>query len=96
LFAFVGSSDGKIRSYAVDSTSGGWMLKHESNAGANPSFLAFDPSRRRVVATDESAGSGIVRSWVRASTCPALPSSGWRGSREALVSVSWPQHADAV
>ncbi len=61
LFAFVGSSDGKIRSYRVDSA-GTWTPAKESNAGTNPSFLAFDPSRRRVVAVDESGG-GLVRSF---------------------------------
>lgn len=62
LFGFVGSSDGKIRSYRVDSTSGAWTLAKESTAGNNPSFLAFDPPRRRVVAVD-SAGGGLVRSF---------------------------------
>lgn len=62
LFAFVGSSDGKIRSYKVDSALGTWTLAMESTAGTNPSFLAFDPGRRRVVAVD-SAGGGLVRSF---------------------------------
>jgi 6-phosphogluconolactonase len=62
LFAFVGSSDGKIRSYRVDSALGTWTLAKESTAGNNPSFLAFDPTRRRVVAVDE-AGGGLVRSF---------------------------------
>ncbi len=63
LFGFVGSKDGKIRVYAVDASSGAWTLKKESSAGTNPSFLAFDPARRRVVATDESGGAGLVRSF---------------------------------
>lgn len=62
LFAFVGSSDGKIRSYRVDSALGTWTLAKESAGGNNPSFLAFDPPRRRVVAVDESGG-GLVRSF---------------------------------
>jgi 6-phosphogluconolactonase len=62
LFGFVGSSDGKVRSYVVDAATGAWTLKKESTAGANPSFLAFDPARRRVVAVDETAG-GLVRAF---------------------------------
>ena len=63
LFAFVGSNDGKIRAYLVDEVNGTWTFKKESDAGSNPSFLAFDPSRRRVVATDETGGSGAIRSF---------------------------------
>src|SRR5690349_7474603 len=63
LFAFVGSNDGKIRSYLVDEATGAWTLKKDSSAGSNPSFLAFDPPRRRVVATDENNGGGAVRSF---------------------------------
>lgn len=62
LFALVGSADGKIRSYAVDPTTGTWSLKRENSAGTNPSFLAFDPTRRRVVSTDETS-TGLVRSF---------------------------------
>ena len=62
LFAFVGSADGKIRVYAVDSKSGIWTFAKESSAGTNPSFLAFDPPRRRVVAVDET-DPGMVRSF---------------------------------
>jgi 6-phosphogluconolactonase len=58
----VGSGDGKVRKYTVDANSGAWTLAKESNAGSNPSFLAFDPPRRRIVAVDES-GSGTVRSF---------------------------------
>jgi 6-phosphogluconolactonase len=62
LFAFVGSADGKVRVYAVDAPSGAWTIKKESNAGTSPSFLAFDPPRRRVVAVDE-IDQGMVRSF---------------------------------
>jgi 6-phosphogluconolactonase len=62
LFGFVGSSDGKVRTYSVDSATGAWTLKKESNAGTNPSFLAYDPARRRIVSVDESGG-GLVRSF---------------------------------
>lgn len=61
LFGFVGSGDGKIRSYEVDATAGTWRLLRETTAGGSPSFLAFDPSRARVMATDES--NGQVRSF---------------------------------
>jgi len=63
LYGFVGTSGGTIRTYAVDEASGAWTFKAESNAGGSPSFLAFDPSRRRVVATDENAAGGLVRSF---------------------------------
>lgn len=55
VHAFVGSSDGRIRSYLVNDATGAWTLQKEVTAGQNPSFLAFDPSRRRVVAIDENA-----------------------------------------
>jgi 6-phosphogluconolactonase len=63
LFAFVGSGDGKIRVYTVDASAGTFAFLRESNGGQNPSFLAFDPGRRRVVAVDESGGMGQVRSF---------------------------------
>ena len=43
LFAFVGSSDGNIRTYSVDETSGAWTYVTASLVGTTPSFLAFDP-----------------------------------------------------
>jgi 6-phosphogluconolactonase len=70
LFAFVGSGDGKIRSYVVDEETGAWTFKTESSAGQDPSFLAFDPSHRRVVAVDE--GAGMVRSFAFDPTTGAL------------------------
>jgi len=63
LFAFVGSNDGKIRVYDVNDATGALAFKKESSAGSNPSFLAFDPARRRVVAVDEIGGTGQVRSF---------------------------------
>lgn len=62
LFAFVGSSDGKVRVFDVDATTGVWTAKKESNAGTNPSFLAIDAASRRIFATDEQ-GSGLVRAF---------------------------------
>jgi 6-phosphogluconolactonase len=62
LFAFVGGPDGKIRVYLVDATTGAWTFKKDSPAGTNPSFLAFDPPRRRVVAVDEVDVNPVVRS----------------------------------
>lgn len=61
LFAFVGSSDGKIRVYTVDPASGAWTFKKDANAGTNPSFLAIDAPRRRVFALDES--QSLVRAF---------------------------------
>lgn len=52
---YVGSGDGKIRLFAFDATSGALTLEDTFPAGANPSFLAFDPERRFVYAVDESA-----------------------------------------
>jgi 6-phosphogluconolactonase len=63
LFGFVGSSDGKIRVFAIDEVTGAWTLKKENSAGANPSFLAIAPSQRRVLAVDEDASGGLVRSF---------------------------------
>ena len=63
LFAFVGSGDVKIRVYDVDAATGTLTFKKESSAGTNPSFLAFEPGRRRVVAVDEIEGMGRVRSF---------------------------------
>jgi 6-phosphogluconolactonase len=63
LFGFVGSSDGTIRTFRVDAESGDWNPLASTPAGTNPSFLAFDPSRRRVVAVDEVGGMGLVRSF---------------------------------
>jgi 6-phosphogluconolactonase len=63
LFGFVGSSDGKIRVFAVDDVTGAWTLKKENSAGANPSFLAIAASEHRVLAVDEDASGGLVRSF---------------------------------
>ncbi|MDB4934029.1 MAG: 6-phosphogluconolactonase [Labilithrix sp.] len=63
LFAFVGGPGGKIRVYLVDAASGAWTFKKDSPAGTNPSFLAFDPARRRVVAVDEVDVNPTVRSF---------------------------------
>lgn len=71
LFAFTGSTDGKIRVYAVDGASGAWTLRRESNAGTNPTFLAFDPARRRVLAVNEIT-AGLVRSFSFDPTTGAL------------------------
>lgn len=71
LFAFVGSSDGKVRVFDVDAATGAWTPKRESPAGSSPSFLAFDPARRRVFATDEG-GTGTVRSFAFDPTTGAL------------------------
>jgi len=90
LFGFVGSSDGKVRTYLVDSASGAWTLKKESSAGQNPSFLAFDPSRRRVVAVDEAAG-GLVRAFAFDSASGALTETSNRpsgGAGPAHVSLN--------
>jgi 6-phosphogluconolactonase len=63
LFLFVGSNDGKIRVFDVDADTGALAFRKESTAGTNPSFLAFDPARRRIVAVDEVGGMGQVRSF---------------------------------
>lgn len=72
LLLFVGSGDGKVRVYDVDPASGALTFKKASSAGKNPSFLAFDPSRRRVVAVDEIAEMGQVRSFAFDSSTGAL------------------------
>src|SRR5690348_619420 len=55
LYGFVGQS-GKITTYAVDDTTGAWTLKKENAIAGSSTFLAFDPAKRRVVATDEDGG----------------------------------------
>jgi 6-phosphogluconolactonase len=60
LFAFVGSSDGNIRTYTVDETNGAWTYRAASLIGTTPSFLAFDPPNHRVLAIDEA--TNVVRS----------------------------------
>lgn len=72
LFLFVGSSDGQVRVYDVDPNTGVLTSKKQSGAGKNPSFLAFDPTRRRVVAVDEIEGMGKVRSFGFEPTTGAL------------------------
>lgn len=61
LYAFVGAS-GKITVFTVDDTTGAWTLKKETAIGGSASFLAFDPARRRLVATNEDGG-GQIRSF---------------------------------
>lgn len=70
LFAFIGCKTGKIRVYKVQ-PAGDWTFLEESNGGQNPSFLAFDPLRRRVVAVDE-VDAGVVRSFAFAPESGAL------------------------
>ncbi len=64
LHAFVGSRDGNVRTYLVDASTGAWSLRATSSIGGEPSFLAFDMSRRRVLAVNEAsaAAQGGVRS----------------------------------
>jgi 6-phosphogluconolactonase len=73
LFLFVGSYDGNIRVYDVDAATGALTFKQMTSAGTNPSFLAFDPSRRRVVAVDET-DTGKVRSFAFDPSSGALTS----------------------
>jgi 6-phosphogluconolactonase len=57
LFAFVGSNDGKIRTYTVDAKTGAWTAAKAVSTGGTPSFLAFDPPRHRVVAIEEEGAT---------------------------------------
>jgi 6-phosphogluconolactonase len=52
---YVGSGDGKIRLFAFDLDGGALSATATFDAGSNPSFLAFDPTRRFLYATDEGA-----------------------------------------
>lgn len=61
LYGFVGAT-GKITVFTVDDATGAWTLKKETAVGGSASFLAFDPARRRVVATNEDGG-GQIRSF---------------------------------
>jgi len=52
--AFVGGTDGQIRTYAVDSSTGALTPLKVFAAGGDPSFLAFDEARRLVFAIDSA------------------------------------------
>jgi 6-phosphogluconolactonase len=58
---FVGSGDGKVRVFSFDTDAGTLSSPAVFDAGTNPSFLAFDPTRRFVYAVDE--GSSAVRAF---------------------------------
>lgn len=62
LFAFVGCSDGNIRTYTVEEATGAWTYQAASPSGTTPSFLAFDAPRERVFAIDEA--NDVVRSLI--------------------------------
>jgi 6-phosphogluconolactonase len=51
---FVGTGDGKIRTYALDASTGALALKATLEGAGDPSFLAFDEDARRVFALDEA------------------------------------------
>jgi 6-phosphogluconolactonase len=53
LWVLTGSGDGKIRSFAVDETSGALTEKSVTVAVGSPTFLAMDVKRGRVFAVDE-------------------------------------------
>ncbi len=55
LWAFTGSSDGKIRSFVVDVAAATLTPRGMVAAGTNPSFLAVDAKQSRVFAVDESS-----------------------------------------
>jgi 6-phosphogluconolactonase len=55
-YAYVGSGDGKIHVFSLDLESGALLPVDETEAGANPSFLAFSPDKRFLYAADEGAG----------------------------------------
>lgn len=59
--AFVGTGDGKIRTYALDATTGALTLKATLEGAGDPSFLAFDEDAHRVFALDE--GQSRVRAY---------------------------------
>jgi 6-phosphogluconolactonase len=52
---YVGSGDGKIRLFAFDTDAGTLSPSGTFDAGVNPSFLAFDSTRRFVYAVDDNA-----------------------------------------
>ncbi len=54
LFVLVGSGDGKIRVFSVAEPSGALTPMGTASPGGNPSFLAMDPTLRRVYAVDEA------------------------------------------
>lgn len=59
-FVYVGSSNGNISVYALDSASGNLTPRGQTAAGSNPSFLAVDPSHRHLYAVNEGGNAGQV------------------------------------
>jgi 6-phosphogluconolactonase len=89
LFAFTGSSDGKIRVFAVDVPAGTLAPRGEVGAGTNPSFLAVDTKNARVFAVDESS-SEVLAFGFDPKTAAFTPrgKTGTLGAGPAHVSVS--------
>ncbi|HQY64712.1 MAG: lactonase family protein [Myxococcales bacterium] len=52
--AFVGSGDGNVRTYAVDSATGALAPKGVTAVGGDPSYLAFDEGRRLAFVVDST------------------------------------------
>lgn len=52
-YAFVGLSNGDVLVHDLDLVSGELSLLHTVDAGANPTFLAIDPTRRYLYAVNE-------------------------------------------
>ncbi len=89
LYAFTGSSDGKIRAFAVDVAAATLTPKGETTAGGNPSFVAVDTKNGRVFAVDESSSEVLAFSF-DPKTAAFTPhgKTGTLGAGPAHVSVS--------
>lgn len=82
LFAFVGSEDGNLHVYDVDSAAATLVPRGTIAAGQSPSFVAVDTARRRVFAV-EGGGGGRVRSFTFDPQTATLTANGMVGSQGA-------------
>ncbi len=72
LYAYVGSGNGNVTVYRVDAGSGALVQQSTTNAGNNPSFLAFTPDGRFLYAVNEQGQNGQVASFSVAGATGAL------------------------
>jgi 6-phosphogluconolactonase len=85
---YVGASDGKIHVYSFDTTTYALTPTDTVAAGQNPSFLAFDPTRKSLYAVDENASQVQAFAWdAKTGKLTALGAVGSGGNGPAHVSV---------
>jgi 6-phosphogluconolactonase len=82
LYAFVGSGDGNVRVFEVDSAAATLTPKGMVAAGQRPSFIAVDAARRRVFSVEEG-GPGRVRAFTFDAATASLAPNGMVSSEGA-------------